>query len=157
MMSETESPAGEPQHLLDLTTRIVSAFVGQNTMTADALPRVIEDVHKALKEVSDGPSEEQVTQAPAVPVRKSITPDHLVCLEDGRKLKMLKRYLRTRYGLSPEDYRRKWNLPSDYPMVAPDYAASRSRLAKQIGLGRKPKAEAPAKAPAKRRARKKAA
>ncbi|MEQ8348714.1 MAG: MucR family transcriptional regulator [Sneathiellaceae bacterium] len=155
-MTETSSKAADTGQLLDFTTQIVTAFVRQNSLTADALPQVIDEVYKALKGVAAGPAAPEAAAAPAVPVRKSVTPDYLVCLEDGRKLKMLKRHLRTRYDMTPEDYRKKWNLPADYPMVAPNYAASRSDLARQIGLGRTPKAKAAAKAPAKRRTRKKA-
>jgi predicted transcriptional regulator len=119
-----------------MTTDIVSAYVGNNSVAAADLPALIQSVHKALSGVSSGvETVEVVAKEPAVSVKKSITPDFLVCLEDGRKFKSLKRHLRTKYNMSPEDYRAKWGLPKDYPMVAPNYAAARSNLAKQMGLG----------------------
>ena len=131
-MSEIEKP-----QLLEMTTEIVSAFVAKNPLPSTALPELIRSVHETLGEISSNGSAEEVRPEPAVPVNKSITPDHLICLEDGRKLKMLKRYLRSRYSLSPDEYRARWNLPADYPMVAPNYAKKRSQHAKDIGLGRK--------------------
>ena len=124
--------------LLELTTEIVAAHAGNNTVSPDELSRMINDVYNTLATVghSAAPSEKA---KPAVPVKKSVFPDYLVCLEDGRKLKMLKRHLNTAYGMSPEDYRIKWGLPADYPMVAPNYAKKRSTLAKKIGLGTKPR------------------
>ena len=122
--------------IIEMTTDIVSAYVGNNTITAADLPSLIQSVHKALAQVSTGEeAAPQAPQEPAVSVRKSITPDYLICLEDGRKFKSLKRHLRTKYDMSPEEYRAKWNLPKDYPMVAPNYAKARSDLAKQMGLG----------------------
>jgi len=119
-----------------MTTDIVSAYVGNNTVTASDLPGLIQSVHNALMGVTTGVVElEAAPKEPAVSVKKSITPDFLVCLEDGRKFKSLKRHLRTKYNMSPEEYRAKWALPKDYPMVAPNYAAARSNLAKQMGLG----------------------
>ena len=141
------------QELLTWTTDIVAAFVGNNAVAAGELPSVIGKVFEALRTVgSDEPEKTAEVLTPAVPVKKSVTNDYLICLEDGKKVTMLKRYLRTRYNLSPEEYRRRWGLGADYPMVAPAYAARRSALAKEIGLGRKPAAAvvAPAPAPAAR-------
>jgi len=131
---EAENAAGK---LKRMTAEIVGAFVSANQIPSSHLPEVIRSVHKALSTLDGQPkTPEPEPLRPAVTVRKSVTPDYIVCLEDGRKLKMLKRYLRTNYNMSPEDYRAKWNLPPDYPMVAPNYASRRSELAKQIGLGR---------------------
>ena len=126
----------DQSNLLDMTAGIVSAYVGNNTVTATDLPALIRQVHAALAAVG-GPVEAEPAplKEPAVPVKRSIAPDHLVCLEDGRKFKSLKRHLRTKYDMSPEEYRAKWNLPKDYPMVAPNYAKARSELAKSMGLG----------------------
>ncbi|NNU16325.1 transcriptional regulator [Parvularcula sp. ZS-1/3] len=120
---------------LALTADIVSAFVANNSVPAEQLQDLLQNTFQTLSTLGGAPKEEEVQQKPAVPVKKSITDDYLICLEDGKKLKMLKRYLRTQYNLSPEEYRRKWNLPADYPMVAPNYAKRRSEFAKQIGLG----------------------
>ena len=126
----------EKPELLEMTADIVSAYVGNNTVSAETLPTLIASIHAALSGVSAGPVEpEPEPKEPAVPIRKSITPDYLICLEDGRKFKSLKRHLRTKYNMSPEEYRAKWGLPKDYPMVAPNYAKARSDLAKQMGLG----------------------
>ena len=126
----------EKPELLEMTADIVSAYVSNNTVSADAVADLIAQIHAALSGVSVAPVEpEPEPQEPAVPVRKSITPDFLICLEDGRKFKSLKRHLRTKYNMSPEEYRAKWGLPKDYPMVAPNYAKARSDLAKQMGLG----------------------
>ena len=126
----------EKPELLEMTADIVSAYVGNNTVSAEALPSLISSIHAALSGVSTGPVEpEPEPKEPAVPIRKSIAPDFLICLEDGRKFKSLKRHLRTKYDMSPEEYRAKWGLPKDYPMVAPNYAKARSELAKQMGLG----------------------
>ena len=122
--------------LLGLTAQIVSAHIGTNQVAVDALPSLIEAVFRTLSTagtVEPAPA----AQMPAVPVKKSVFPDFIVCLEDGKKLKMMKRYLRTSFGMTPSEYRAKWNLPADYPMVAPSYASHRSTLAKSIGLGRK--------------------
>jgi predicted transcriptional regulator len=131
------APAAD-RELVDLSAGIVSAYVSHNALSVGDLPKLIGEVHAALRSLGGQslpePAEEQ---RPAVPVKKSIAPDHIVCLEDGRKFKSLKRHLRTHYNLSPEQYRHKWNLPADYPMVAPNYSATRSRLAKDNGLGRK--------------------
>jgi predicted transcriptional regulator len=126
-------PHGE-EEILKLVTEIVAAYVSNNPVPAGELPAMIRSVHATLGSFSEGGA--GAMRPPAVPVKKSITPDYIVCLEDGKKLKMLKRYLRSRHGLSPDAYRAKWNLPADYPMVAPNYAARRSEFAKQIGLGR---------------------
>lgn len=134
-MSDSESTLG-PAETLHLATDIVSAFVSNNAVAADKLPGLLQDIHDAVRALAAGGTASAGSQQPAVPVKKSITPDYIICLEDGKKLKMLKRYLRTQYGLSPEDYRRKWGLASDYPMVAPNYSVRRSNFAKEIGLGR---------------------
>jgi predicted transcriptional regulator len=123
-------------NLVDLTADIVAAYVSKNTISPADLPSLISSVHAALSRTTGGvvqPSTEE--QRPAIAVRKSITPEYIVCLEDGKKFKSLKRHLRTHYNLSPEEYREKWELPHDYPMVAPNYAAARSQLAKKMGLG----------------------
>jgi predicted transcriptional regulator len=121
---------------IELTAEIVSAYVSNNTVSAGEIPSLINQVHAALTRVSgksgDAPAE---PLKPAVSVKKSITPEHIVCLEDGKKFKSLKRHLRTQYNMTPEQYREKWGLGADYPMVAPNYAAARSQLAKQMGLG----------------------
>ncbi|MDE2356803.1 MAG: MucR family transcriptional regulator [Alphaproteobacteria bacterium] len=122
--------------IIEMTTEIVASYVENNSVSAEELPALIQSVHKALLGVSTGaPVVDAAPKEPAVPIRRSVQPDFIICLEDGRKFKSLKRHLRTRYGLSPEDYRAKWGLPKDYPMVAPNYAKARSDLAKQMGLG----------------------
>ncbi|MGH6986354.1 MAG: MucR family transcriptional regulator [Caulobacteraceae bacterium] len=122
--------------LIEMTAEIVASYVEKNTISTTDLPALIQSVHRALNSVSSGADAvEAAPKEPAVPIRRSITPDYLVCLEDGRKFKSLKRHLRTKYNMSPEDYRAKWGLPKDYPMVAPNYAKARSDLAKQMGLG----------------------
>ncbi|RYY18057.1 MAG: MucR family transcriptional regulator [Alphaproteobacteria bacterium] len=130
--------------LLGLTANIVASHLSHNQVSAEALPSLIQSVYRSLSTVGEPTVELDVTPTPAVPVKKSVFPDFIVCLEDGKKLKMLKRHLQTSYGMTPADYRAKWRLPQDYPMVAPNYASTRSSLAKQIGLGRKA-AETPAK------------
>ena len=126
----------DKSEIIEMTADIVSAYVGNNTVSASDLPSLIQSIHKALSGVSTGVETVEVApKEPAVSIKKSITPDFLICLEDGRKFKSLKRHLRTKYNLSPEDYRAKWGLAKDYPMVAPSYAAARSNLAKQMGLG----------------------
>jgi predicted transcriptional regulator len=126
----------EKSEIIEMTADIVSAYVGNNSVAASDLPSLIQSVHRALSGVVTGV---EVTEAapkePAVPVKRSITPEFLICLEDGRKFKSLKRHLRTKYNMSPEEYRAKWGLAKDYPMVAPNYAKARSDLAKQMGLG----------------------
>ncbi len=124
---------------IELTADIVSAYVSNNSISANDIPGLISEIHSALLKVSSG-KEVQVAPEPpkpAVAVKKSVTDDYIVCLEDGKKFKSLKRHLRTAYNMSPEQYREKWGLPADYPMVAPNYAEARSRLAKQMGLGQK--------------------
>jgi predicted transcriptional regulator len=122
--------------IFEMTADIVSAYVGNNSISAADLPGLIQNVHRALSGINSIPETvEAISREPAVPLKRSITPDFLVCLEDGRKFKSLKRHLRTKYNMSPEDYRAKWGLPKDYPMVAPNYAKARSDLAKQMGLG----------------------
>lgn len=131
-MSESEAPTNH----IGLAADIVAAFVSNNSIPLSDLPGLITLVHTALDGLGrSGQTEPVEPLTPAVPIKKSIMPDYLVCLEDGKKFKSLKRHLRSRYGLSPEDYRARWNLPADYPMVAPNYAAARSELAKTMGLG----------------------
>jgi predicted transcriptional regulator len=127
-----QTPSNE---LLSLTAEIVAAHVSNNTVTVADLPQLIDQVYKTLANVGSEPAPAPERPQPAVPIKKSVTPDYIICLEDGKKLKMLKRHLKTAYDMSPEEYRERWSLPSDYPMVAPNYAKQRSRLAKQIGLG----------------------
>jgi len=127
--------SGEPNYIA-LTAEIVSAYVSNNTVPATDIPGLINQVHAALSRVSNGvPDGIAEAPKPAISLKRSVTPEFLVCLEDGKKFKSLKRHLRTQYNMTPEQYRDKWNLPSDYPMVAPNYAAARSELAKQMGLG----------------------
>lgn len=137
---------------LALTADIVSAFVSNNSVPAEQLQDLLQNTFHTLMSLNGAPREEEVQQKPAVPIKKSVTDDYLICLEDGKQLKMLKRYLRTQYNLSPEEYRRKWNLPADYPMVAPNYAKRRSEFAKQIGLGTQGGRKATAKKTSRRKA-----
>ena len=124
------------KNFIDLTANIVSAYLSNNPTPASDLPALIGQIHAALLRVSTGRTEVPLEPAkPAVPVKKSMTADYLVCLEDGKRFKSLKRHLRTQYNMTPEQYREKWGLPADYPMVAPNYAVARSQLAKQMGLG----------------------
>jgi predicted transcriptional regulator len=126
----------DKSEIIEMTADIVSAYVGNNSVSATDLPSLIQSVHRALSGVTTGVEAVEVApKEPAVPLKRSITPDYLICLEDGRKFKSLKRHLRTKYNMSPEDYRAKWGLAKDYPMVAPNYAKARSDLAKQMGLG----------------------
>ena len=124
---------------LELAAQIVSAHVSNNTVEASALPALIQDVYRALNGLKGGASEVANPEkpVPAVPIKKSVYPDYIICLEDGKKLKMLKRHLQSSYNMTPDQYRERWGLPRDYPMVAPSYAERRSDLAKEIGLGRK--------------------
>jgi predicted transcriptional regulator len=134
-MSETSSSTSSNSYI-ELAADIVSAYVSNNSVPVNDLPSLISDVHAALMRVTTGEiSSAAEAPKPAVPPKKSITREYLVCLEDGRKFKSLKRHLRTQYNMSPDEYREKWGLPPDYPMVAPDYAKARSNLAKQMGLG----------------------
>jgi predicted transcriptional regulator len=136
---DTRTTTETPEHdLRRLAAEIVAAYVSANSVPAAQLPDVIRSVVDALTTLHGQPeAAEAEPQKPAVSIRKSVTPDYLICLDDGKKLKMLKRHLRTTYDMSPQDYREQWGLPADYPMVAPNYAARRSEFAKQIGLGRK--------------------
>jgi len=134
---------GPEENLITLTADIVSAHLENNQVSVSDVPGLISKVHAALAGLGAPAAEPAAGQQPAVSIRSSIKPDYVVCLEDGKKLKMLKRYLRTKYGMSPDDYRAKWKLPADYPMVAPNYAEQRRSLAHKIGLGRKPAAAAP--------------
>jgi len=136
-MASHDMEVSRNEDVLKLASSIVAAYVSNNPVPVSELPAMIKSVHATLGSLSGGGMGElATTQKPAVPVKKSITPEFLICLEDGKKLKMLKRYLRSRYGLTPDQYRAKWNLPADYPMVASNYAAQRSEFAKKIGLGR---------------------
>jgi predicted transcriptional regulator len=125
--------------ILALTTEIVSAHLANNSVTQTDVAGFIQSVYAKLSELAQGDETPSVELTPAVPIKKSVTDDFIVCLEDGKKLKMLKRHLMTSYGMTPEEYRAKWGLKPDYPMVAPNYAAKRQELAKKIGLGRKPR------------------
>ena len=130
--------SGDSSSYIELTANIVSAYVSNNTVVAADLPGVIHNVFDALSRASAAsgqPAREELR--PAVPLKRSVTPEYIICLEDGKKFKSLKRHLRTHYDLSPEEYREKWGLPHDYPMVAPNYAAARSDLAKRMGLGQR--------------------
>lgn len=128
----------KPNHedLLHLTTEIASSYFASNSVNAHDIPAVIESVYKTLSGLGQEADAMADRPQPAVPIKKSIQPDYIVCLEDGKKLKMLKRHLKTAYNMSPEEYRERWGLPADYPMVAPSYAQRRSQLAKDIGLGK---------------------
>jgi len=137
-MEKTFQPTNE---LLELTTDIVAAHVANNTVAPQELPELIENVFGTLNKLHSDPSAADAVPTPAVPVKKSVTPEYLICLEDGKKLKMLKRHLRSQYDMSPDEYRKRWGLSADYPMVAPDYADQRRVLAKKIGLGRGRKQE----------------
>ena len=135
-MAEPAAPKTAEDELLRMTAEVVSAYVSNNPMPASELPALISQIHAALLRVSTGRAELPLEPAkPAVPVKKSMTADYLICLEDGKRFKSLKRHLRTQYGMTPEQYRDKWSLPPDYPMVAPNYAVARSQLAKKMGLG----------------------
>ncbi|UVK48544.1 MucR family transcriptional regulator (plasmid) [Mesorhizobium sp. AR07] len=136
----TEEADNNIDVLIELTADVVSAYVSNNPVPVGELPALIGQVHTALKGTAGSVSaKEPEALEPAVPVKKSVTPDYIICLEDGKKFKSLKRHLSTDYGLTPDEYRAKWGLSGDYPMVAPNYAAARSALAKTMGLGRKPK------------------
>ena len=136
-MAEAELDMRET--LITLTADIVAAHVSNNSVSVSDIPGLIENVHRALNSLTPGEAAaEPELPEPAVSVRASVKPDYIICLEDGKKLKMLKRHLMTHYNMTPEEYRARWTLPADYPMVAPNYAATRRELAKKIGLGRKP-------------------
>jgi predicted transcriptional regulator len=135
-MLEMERESRSPSYLIEMVSDIVSAYVAHNPVPVGDLPRLIEKVHSVLTEIeTSGGADEKPELKPAVPIRRSVTDDHIVCLEDGKKFKSLKRHLRTRYDMSPDEYREKWGLPADYPMVAPNYAKQRSDLARKMGLG----------------------
>ena len=124
--------------LLEMVSEIVSSYLRHNPLPVEHVPEFIHSVHRSLQEIDkEMITPEEPALKPAVSIRRSVTPDHIICLEDGKKLKMLKRHLRATYNMSPEAYRSKWNLPADYPMVAPNYAALRSKVAKEKGLGKK--------------------
>jgi predicted transcriptional regulator len=132
MTDEQQTDHGQ---IVTLTAEIMSAYLGNNVVAISDLPNVISSVAASIRQLDEKPVEKEEL-VPAVPIKKSVTPDYLVCLEDGKKLKMLKQHLKTQYDMTPEDYRKRWGLKDDYPMVAPAYAATRSALAKKIGLGR---------------------
>jgi len=134
-MSEAKSST----NMLALTAQIVSAHVAHNTVPASALPALIEEVHRALMSIEAPQAPKAARPEPAVPIAKSVTPEFIICLEDGKKMKMLKRHLKTAFNMTPDQYRERWGLARDYPMVAPRYAKQRSSLAKKIGLGTKPR------------------
>ncbi len=134
-MTDEIEPTPNPADNIQLTTDIVASFVNNNTISVEELPGLIQSVYSTMADLSNAQSK-PVNQKPAVSVARSIKDDYIVCLEDGAKLKMLKRYIRTRFNLTPDEYRQKWKLPSDYPMVAPAYARRRSDLAREIGLGK---------------------
>ena len=137
MATANDAAAVKADDLLRLASDIVAAYVSNNPIPISDLPGMIKSVHATLGSLSGTAASENLTsQRPAVPIKRSVTPEYIVCLEDGKKLKMLKRYLRSNFKLSPEEYRAKWGLPADYPMVAPNYSAQRSDFAKKIGLGR---------------------
>jgi predicted transcriptional regulator len=153
-----DSTSQGQDNLVSLTSDIVAAYVSNNTVNPAEISSLIASIHQTLNGIvtgAMGPKEEPAP-TPAVPVRKSINPDYIICLEDGKRFKSLKRHLRTKYNLSPEDYRARWNLPADYPMVAPNYAEARSNLAKQMGLGQQRRKNMPAPAPAKKTTKRKA-
>ena len=135
----TETPAAVPHHqILRMTADVAAAYVGNNPVPASQLGELIKTIHASLSGLDTPAASVPGDLVPAVPIKKSVSADHIVCLEDGKRLKMLKRHLRTAYSMTPEQYRAKWGLPPEYPMVAPNYAAQRSAFAKKIGLGRKP-------------------
>jgi len=152
-MSDTNSEKISRDDLLRMAVNVVAAYVGKNPVPAGQLPELINTVYGSLSSLEGGaPEAKSEAPKPAIAVKKSVTPDYIICLEDGKKLKMLKRHLRTTYNMTPDEYRVKWGLPPDYPMVAPNYAAQRSDFAKKIGLGRKP--DETAEKPPVRRGRK---
>lgn len=133
-MSLQQNAVVDDGDLIELASQIVSAYVGNNPVQSSDLPSLIRDIHETLSTLGSADAV-AIDQKPAVSIKKSITDDHLICLEDGKKFKSLKRHLRSKYDMSPEEYREKWSLPYDYPMVAPSYARQRSKLAKEMGLG----------------------
>ena len=143
-MSPIMNAEKEPD-FVGLAAQIVAAYVGNHTVPVADLPALLDDVHKALVRVARGAQSARGASKPAVPPARSVTPGYIVCLEDGQKFKSLRRHLKSRYGMSPEQYRAKWGLAADYPMVAPNYAATRSALAKKMGLGKQPGRRKPAR------------
>ena len=144
MAATTEAPGTSTANFAELAAEIVSAFVANNKVPTSDLSKLIGDVHSALQQATTGGQKaEEKRQEPAVSIRRSVHPDHIVCLEDGKHFKSLKRHLATEHNMTPQEYRQKWGLPREYPMVAPNYAASRSELAKKMGLGRKAAAPEP--------------
>ena len=141
-MNDSDGAGAKSPGLLRMTADIVSAYVGHNSVPSNQIADLVRAVHSSLNELSNGgvPAPDAPPK-PAVPVKRSVHDDYIVCLEDGKKLKMLKRYLRSTYGMSPDEYRSKWALPPDYPMVAPKYAEQRSAIARRTGLGRRPRAD----------------
>ena len=137
-MPEADENNIDENELLRMAAEIVAAYVGNNSLSADQVPEIVRTVGAALRQIEQGDGgSDKAAGKPAVPIRRSVTPDYIVCLEDGRKLKMLKRHLRTTFGMTPDEYRARWGLPADYPMVAPNYAKQRSEFAKKTGLGQK--------------------
>ena len=137
MAEQQHDAAIHAEDVLRMTTEIVASFVSNNTIPAETVPDVIRRVHETVSTLATATEDKPAEKPkPAVPISRSITDDYLVCLEDGKKLKMLKRYLRSNFDMTPDDYRRKWGLPADYPMVAPNYSKRRSEFAKEIGLGK---------------------
>ena len=137
-MMEAHEDNTNDNELLRMTAKIVASYVGHNSLAADQVPEIVRAVSTVLKQIEQGENgPDKAAGKPAVPIRRSVTPDYIVCLEDGHKLKMLKRHLRTTFGMTPDEYRARWGLPADYPMVAPNYAKRRSEFAKKIGLGQK--------------------
>ena len=132
----------DKSELLALSADVVASYVGNNSVSPDQVTDMLKSVYRTLDGLTEPSEPEPEPLVPAVPIKKSVTKDHIICLEDGKKLKMLKRHLMTAYGMTPDDYRAKWGLKDDYPMVAPSYAAKRQELAKKIGLGRKPRGKA---------------
>ena len=148
--SSIEDPAAGKAALLEQTTRIAAAYMTNNRVAASDIAALLHTVHSALVTLGQpNKAEAPAPLTPAVPIRRSVTPEYIVCLEDGKRMKMLKRHLRSAYGMTPDEYRTRWGLPHDYPMVAPDYAERRSQLAKDIGLGRRREPE-PEPAPTRR-------
>ena len=136
-MSDHNSEISDQNIIISLAAEIVTAYVSNNTVSSQELPSMLKSVYSTLNELGVGFGKPGSILKPAVPIKKSFTDDYIICLEDGKKLKMLKRYLRSQYDMTPEEYRAKWGLSADYPMVAPSYAAKRSEFAKKIGLGKK--------------------
>lgn len=137
-MSDQSGSNVSRKDILRMTVRVTAAYLGQNTLPAERIASVLTDVHDSISRIAgtEQPQIEKPSRRPAVSVAKSVAPNYIVCLEDGRRMKMLKRHLKAAYGLTPEEYRQRWNLPSDYPMVAPRYAQQRSQFAKKMGLGK---------------------